>query len=86
MQKLKSCPICCGEVMLMGDRVFIKDLGYFAKHRECHVNHVKSGALYDVWRYNCCGYEHSESRTDAGATEIPMHYCPNCGAKVVEVE
>ena len=54
-------------------------------YRECHVNHVKSGALYDVWFYDCCGYGHSESRTDTGASEIPMNYCPNCGAKVAEV-
>ena len=55
-------------------------------YRECYVDHVKSGVLYDVYRYNCCGYEHSESRTDAGASEIPLNWCPNCGAKVVNVE
>ena len=27
----KPCPICGGEVMLMGKRVFIKDLGYFER-------------------------------------------------------
>lgn len=52
-------------------------------YHECYVDHVKSGVLYDVYRYNCCGYEHSESRTDAGASEIPMNWCPNCGAKVI---
>ena len=51
--------------------------------RTCKVEHVKSGTLYDVWRYTCCGYEHSESRTDAGASEIPLNFCPDCGARVV---
>lgn len=55
-------------------------------YREGHVEHVKSGALYDVFRYTCCGYEHAESRTDSGASEIPMNWCPNCGAKIVEKE
>ena len=55
-------------------------------YREGYVEHVKSGALYDVFRYTCCGYEHAESRTDSGASEIPMNWCPNCGAKIVEKE
>ncbi len=84
--KANACPICQGEVMLMGDKVFIKDFGHYTKEKAGHVDHVKSGTLYDVYRYNCCGYEHSESRTDAGASEIPMNFCPNCGAKVVDVE
>ena len=75
-----------GEVMLMGDKVFIGGHGHFTKHRECHVDYVKNGTSYDVYRYNCCGYEHSESRTDAGASEIPMNFCPNCGAKVTDIE
>ena len=58
----------------------------YTKEKTGYVDHVKSGTLYDVYRYNCCGYEHSESRTDAGASEIPMNFCPNCGAKVVDVE
>lgn len=52
-------------------------------YRECYVEYMKSGALYDVYRYTCCGYEHSESRTDAGASEIPLNWCPNCGARVI---
>lgn len=55
----------------------------YVMERTCRIEHVKSGTLYDVWRYTCCDYEHSESRTDAGASEIPQNYCPNCGAKVV---
>ena len=55
-------------------------------YREGHMEIAKSGTLYNVYRYTCCGYEHSESRTDAGASEIPMNFCPNCGAKVVDVE
>ena len=51
--------------------------------RECYVESVKRGTLYDVWRYTCCGYEHSESNTDTYATSIPMNYCPNCGARVI---
>lgn len=51
--------------------------------RTCHIEHVKSGTLYDVWRYTCCDYEHSENKTDAGASKIPDNFCPNCGAKVI---
>lgn len=58
----------------------------YAKEKTTYVDHMKSGTLYDVYRYTCCGYEHSESRTDAGASEIPMNFCPSCGAKVVDVE
>ena len=78
------CPICQGEVMIMGDKVFIKDLGHYVKEKTCNVENVKRGTSYDVWRYTCCGYEHSESNTDAYATSIPMNYCPNCGARVKE--
>ena len=80
--ELKSCPICSGEVMLMGDRVFIKDFGYFVKEKTGHMEIVKSGPCYIVYRYTCCGYEHSESKADMGASEVPPHYCPYCGAKI----
>ena len=73
------------------DQMFVIEFADIGKitcipYRECYVDHVKSGTLYDVYRYNCCGYEHSESRTDAGVSEIPMNFCPNCGAKIVEKE
>lgn len=50
--------------------------------RVYNVERIKSGVLYDVYHYTCCGYEHSESTTDAGASEIPLNFCPNCGEKV----
>ena len=52
--------------------------------RTCKMELVKSGQIYSVWRFSCCGYEHSENRTDGGATELPGTRCPKCGAKVVE--
>ena len=60
-------------------------MDYFPE-RTCCIEHVKSGALYDVWRYTCCDYEHAESKTDAGASEIPTNFCPKCGARVVGVK
>ncbi len=53
------------------------------EERTCHIECVKSGPLYDVVRFDCCGKEYSESRTDDGATELPLAVCPFCGAKVV---
>lgn len=50
----------------------------------CHVEHVKHGPIFDVWRFDCCGYEHAEPRTIPGASELPQRHCPNCGAKVVD--
>ena len=47
----------------------------------CEVQHVKSGPMYDVWRYTCCGYEHAEN---VGEESIPQNFCPKCGAKAVE--
>ena len=52
--------------------------------RTCKMELVKSGPIYRVWRFSCCGYEHSENVTDGGATELPGTRCPKCGAKVVE--
>ena len=52
---------------------------------ECEWQLVKSGVLYDVWRCSACGYEHAESRTDPGATELDPNFCPNCGGRVKEV-
>ena len=52
--------------------------------RTCKMELVKSGPIYTVWRFSCCGYEHSENVTDGGATELPGTRCPKCGARVVE--
>lgn len=53
------------------------------EERTCHIECVKSGPFYDVFRFDCCGKEYSESRTDDGAAELPLAVCPFCGAKVV---
>lgn len=58
----------------------------YVPERTCHVEQVKSGPLYDVWRFDCCDREYSESRTDDGATELPLLVCPFCGAMVVEAQ
>ena len=50
--------------------------------RTCKMELVKSGPIYRVWRFSCCGYEHSENVTDGGATELPGTRCPKCGAVV----
>ena len=50
--------------------------------RTCKMELVKSGPIYTVWRFSCCGYEHSENVTDGGATELPGTRCPKCGAVV----
>lgn len=54
------------------------------EERTCRIEYVKSGPFYDVFRFDCCGMEYSESRTDDGATELPLAVCPFCGAKVVD--
>lgn len=50
--------------------------------RTCKMELFKSGPIYRVWRFSCCGYEHSENVTDGGATELPGTRCPKCGAVV----
>ena len=50
--------------------------------RTCKMELVKRGPIYSVWRFSCCGYEHSENDTDGGATELPGTRCPKCGAVV----
>lgn len=52
--------------------------------RTCKMELVKRGPIYTVWRFSCCGYEHSENVTDRGATELPGTRCPKCGAVVEE--
>lgn len=54
------------------------------EERRCYVECVKSGPFYDVFRFDCCGKEYSESRTDDGATELPLAVCPFCGARVIQ--
>lgn len=53
-------------------------------YREGHMEIAKIGLSYIVYRYTCCGYEHAESTTDTGASEVPPNWCPNCGAKIVD--
>lgn len=43
---------------------------------------VRSGAVYMVTTYGCCGLELAENGTDAGATIVPEKYCPRCGARM----
>ena len=52
--------------------------------RTCHMNLVKDGSIFDVWKFDCCGFEFAESGCERGQTELPGTCCPNCGAKVVE--
>lgn len=52
--------------------------------RTCKMELVKEGPIYSVYRFSCCGYEHSENDTDRGATELPGTRCPKCGTKVEE--
>lgn len=48
--------------------------------RTCCIEHVKGGAMYDVWRCSTCGYEYAESVSEKG---IVQNYCPNCGRKCI---
>lgn len=49
---------------------------------QCEWALVHSGPLYNKYRCGNCGYEHIESRTDAGATELDPNFCPRCGKAV----
>ena len=51
--------------------------------RTCHMTPVKHGAVFDVWKFDCCGFEFAESGCERGQTELPGTWCPNCGAKGV---
>ena len=54
----------------------------YVPERTCKMKLIKRGPIYTVWRFSCCGYEHSENNTDSGATGIPETVCPKCGTKV----
>ena len=56
----------------------------YVPERTCHMNLVKDGSIFDVWKFDCCGFEFAESGCERGQTEMPGTCCPNCGAKVVE--
>ena len=60
----------------------LADLIELEPERTCKMELVKRGPIYSVWRFSCCGYEHSENRTDGGATELPGTRCPKCGTVV----
>ena len=66
--------------MVLKDR--LADLIEPEPERTCNMELVKRGPIYSVWRFSCCGYEHSENRTDGGATELPGTRCPKCGTVV----
>ena len=51
----------------------------YVPERTCEMEHIKGGAMYDVWRCSACGYEYAESVAE---TSIVQGYCPNCGAKI----
>lgn len=51
------------------------------KERTCNL--FKLGAMYDVARYSCCGYEFPEN---VGEKAVAENYCPNCGARVTEAD
>ena len=52
----------------------------YVLERTCEIT-FKRGAMYDVARYSCCGYEYPELVSE---TDVAENYCPNCGARVVE--
>lgn len=56
------------------------DYEVYTPERTCRIEHVKGGAMYDVWRCSACGYEYAESVSE---TSIVQNYCPNCGSRVV---
>lgn len=68
-----SCPQC-GEYLGVSSE--------YLEERTGRLAIAKSGPCYIVYRYTCCGYEHAESKTDMGASEVPPYYCPYCGAKI----
>ena len=59
-----------GEVMLMGDRVFISGHGHYVKAQTCRIDRRVPDAPF----CSECAYDWNDE----------WNYCPNCGAKVVE--
>lgn len=51
----------------------------WVRERMCEITY-KRGAMYDVARYSCCGYELATPVSEILPAE---NYCPNCGVKVV---
>lgn len=81
-----------GEIMLMGDRVFISGLGYYTKERTCkpHGEWERTSQLQECRRVLCdCGHELGMDVRRGfpikivDLCELP-NYCPNCGRKVVD--
>lgn len=52
----------------------------WVRERMCEITY-KRGAMYDVARYSCCGYELAMPVSEILPAE---NYCPNCGARVVD--
>lgn len=71
----QECSKCCGNRLA--------DLIEPEPERTCHMEFRKHGAIYDVFYFDCCDEEFSESRTDQYASGISGNVCPYCGAKVV---
>jgi len=51
----------------------------FVERRTGKLQCVKDGAMYTVWRYTCCGYEHAENVAEESVADC---FCPKCGAEV----
>ena len=85
MTEMNICPICQGEVMLMGDRVFIKGFGHYAKEKTCKMHRDEIG----IWHCESC--ENGGDNITGSNGELDMWYdswhpnfCPNCGARVID--
>lgn len=70
-----------GEIMLMGDRVFIAGLGYYKKERTCQNKAIDSS--FECSKCNCF-VESGDYWGSAYICDGDWNYCPNCGHKVVD--
>lgn len=61
-----------GEIMFMGDKVFISGFGRYVKEYTCKNKAKDSG-----FKCSKCNYSFISSN---------LNYCPNCGAKVINNE
>ena len=65
--------------------VDILELHGWSKQRTCHNKHT-----FDSWGCFCCSccgsliLNNAVHISEQGERNQPIHYCPNCGAKVVE--